>query len=73
MARDLEAKGLQPIDLARMVEVAPSTVGRFLSGEIQTARMAGRLARALGYKSPRRYVVAERTVLADDTRARRAS
>ena len=57
MAADIADKGWQPVDLARKAGVAPSTVGRFLGGQQQTARMAARLATALGY-SARRYRVA---------------
>jgi transcriptional regulator with XRE-family HTH domain len=53
---DLAAKGWQPTDLADRAGVARSTVSRFLNGEFQTARMAKRLAEALGY-SVRRYIV----------------
>ena len=57
MQQDLAAKGWQPTDLADRAKVARSTVSRFLNGEFQTARMAKRLANALGY-SVRRYIVA---------------
>lgn len=49
MAKDITRKGWQPVDLAREAGVAPSTVGRFLNGESQTARTAAKLADALGY------------------------
>jgi transcriptional regulator with XRE-family HTH domain len=56
MQQDIAAKGWQPADLADRAGVARSTVSRFLNGEFQTARMAKRLAEALGY-SVRRYIV----------------
>jgi transcriptional regulator with XRE-family HTH domain len=55
MQADMTAKGWQPSDLADRAGVAPSTVSRFFSGEIQTARVAKKLAVALGY-SLRRYL-----------------
>ncbi len=59
MQTDMDAKGWQPTDLADRAGVAASTVSRFFSGEIQTARVAKKLAGALGY-SVRRYLAASR-------------
>lgn len=56
LARDLAERGLLATDLARMADCSDKTVSRFLRGHTQTAKMAGRFARALGY-SPRRYVL----------------
>lgn len=56
MQADLDARGWQPTDLADRAGVAASTVSRFFSGEIQTARTAKKLAEALGY-SLRRYLL----------------
>lgn len=56
MQADMDAKGWLPIDLARRAKVSHMTVGRFLRGERQTARMAKRLAEALGH-SIRRYLI----------------
>lgn len=56
MQRDIAAKGWQPTDLADRAGVARSTVSRFLNGQFQTARVAKKLAAALGY-SVRRYIV----------------
>lgn len=56
---DLAAKGWLPIDLARKAEVSHMAVSRFLSGERQTARMAKKLAVALGH-SVRRYLISAR-------------
>jgi hypothetical protein len=57
MAEDMAAAGWLAKDLASRVRprVAVSTVTRFLRGESQTAPMAKRLARALGY-DVRRYL-----------------
>lgn len=55
---DMAAKGWLPVDLARRADVSHMSVGRFLRGEVQTARMGMKLARALGY-SVRRYLVAQ--------------
>lgn len=56
LSDDMAAKGWLPIDLARAADVASMTVYRFLSGECQTARTAGKLAKALGY-SAERYLI----------------
>lgn len=63
MRQDIAAKGWQPADLADRARVARSTVGRFLSGEFQTARTAAKLAKALGF-SIRRYLVSSREAVA---------
>ena len=60
MAEDIVLKGWLPIELARRAGVADMTVYRFLSGERQTAPVAKKLAKALGY-SMRRYLVSVRT------------
>lgn len=57
MQHDMAARGWQPADLADRAQVARSTVSRFLSGELQTARTAKKLATALGH-SLRRYLAA---------------
>lgn len=59
MQDDLSAKGWLPIDLARKAHVSHMAVSRFLSGERRTARMAKKLAEALGY-TVRRYLVSSR-------------
>lgn len=58
MRDDMAAAGMQPVDLARKCKppVAPSTVTRFLDGDVQTARMAKRFARALK-QDVERYLV----------------
>jgi transcriptional regulator with XRE-family HTH domain len=53
---DMADRGWIARDLARVSGVSDMTVSRFLRGDIQTARTAAKLARALGY-SPRRYVL----------------
>lgn len=58
---DMTTKGWLPVDLARKAGVSHMTVGRFLTGERQTARMAKRLAAALGY-SVRRYLISSKAV-----------
>lgn len=57
LADDIALRGWLPIDLARKAEVSDMTVYRFLSGEVQTARTAKKLAEAMGY-SVRRYLIA---------------
>jgi plasmid maintenance system antidote protein VapI len=57
MRRDLAERGWMPTDLAKKAKVPDITVSRFLRGQYQTPRMAKRLARALGYKTPKRYVL----------------
>lgn len=56
VASDMTAKGWIATDLARKAKVSDMTVSRFLRGERQTARVALKLAKALGY-SIRRYIV----------------
>ena len=60
---DIAAKGWLPIDLARRAKVSHMSVSRFLSGERQTARMAMKLAKALGY-SVERYLISSSEALA---------
>jgi hypothetical protein len=60
LAEDIALRGWLPIDLARKAGVADMTVYRFLSGEVQTARTAKKLAEAMGY-SVRRYLISSRT------------
>ena len=55
LRRDMDAKGWLAVDLARRAKVSHMTVGRFLSGERQTARTLKKVADALGY-STRRYL-----------------
>lgn len=61
MAEDIAVKGWRPIDLARRAGVADMTVYRFLSGERQTAPVAKKLAKALGF-SIRRYLISAKAV-----------
>jgi transcriptional regulator with XRE-family HTH domain len=51
---DMAVKGWNASDLARATRLAPQTIGRFLSGEVQTAKTASAIAEALGY-GVRRY------------------
>lgn len=63
MVEDMALVGFLPTDLARKARVSDMTVSRFLRGEIQTARTAKKLARALGHTS-RRYIVSARLAVA---------
>jgi ribosome-binding protein aMBF1 (putative translation factor) len=58
MRKDMAERGMLPTDLAKKAKVADITVSRFLRGIQQNAKTAKRLARALGYKTPKRYVIA---------------
>ncbi len=60
MAEDLIVRGWRPIDLARKARVSDMSVYRFLDGRQQTAPMAKKLARGLGY-SVRRYLISTRS------------
>lgn len=53
MQSDMDSLGWMNIDLARLAGVSHTSVGRFLSGERQTPRMAKKLAVALGFKIDR--------------------
>lgn len=53
MQADMDSLGWMNIDLARLAGVSHTSVGRFLSGERQTPRMAKKLALALGFKVDR--------------------
>lgn len=57
LKRDLAARGLQPTDLADLAGLSRPTVSRFLSGQVQTAKTARKVAQALGYTTPRRWVI----------------
>jgi transcriptional regulator with XRE-family HTH domain len=59
MAEDMAIRGWTKLDFANAAGVSDMTVIRFLRGEQQTAPMATRLARALGY-STRRYILSAR-------------
>ena len=63
MREDMAAKGFLKKDLAQRAGVSAMAVTRFLSGERQTARMAKKLASALGH-STRRYIVSAREAVA---------
>lgn len=52
--RDMALKGWMATDLARAAGLSKMTISKFLKGELQTAKSAGKIARALGY-SIRRY------------------
>ena len=56
MLADMAEKGWLATHLAKAAAVSDMTVSRFLSGQIQTAPTAKKLARGLG-RSIRRYIV----------------
>jgi transcriptional regulator with XRE-family HTH domain len=56
MVTDMSAKGWLATHLAAAAGVSAMTVSRFLSGHVQTAPTAKKLARALG-RSIRRYLI----------------
>lgn len=60
MAEDMAVKGFLKKDLAAKAGVSAMAVTRFLRGDRQTARMAKRLATALGH-SVRRYLISSST------------
>ena len=64
LVEDMTSKGWLPTDLARRAAVSDMTVSRFLKGHTQTARVAKKLARALGF-SVRRYLVSAKAVAAE--------
>jgi len=59
MVHDMAEKGWMKKDLALRARVSPMAVTRFLRGELQTPRMAKRLALALGH-GVRRYLSSPR-------------
>lgn len=63
MVEDMALLGWLPVDLARKARVSDMTVSRFLRGDVQTARTAKKLAKALGY-SIRRYLISSREAVA---------
>ncbi len=52
--RDMALKGWMVTDLARSAGLSDKTTSKFLKGELQTAKSASKIAKALGY-SIRRY------------------
>jgi len=59
MREDMALRGWMAVDLARIAGVSPSAVGYFLNRKQQTAKMADRLAKALGF-TVRRYLISVR-------------
>lgn len=57
LAEDAAARGWSPAELARRAGVADMTVYRVLDGVHQTAPTIKKLARALGHKDARRYII----------------
>jgi transcriptional regulator with XRE-family HTH domain len=56
MAADMEMRGWTKADLAAKAGVSAMTVIRFLRDEVQTAKTARKLARALGHKDAGPYL-----------------
>jgi transcriptional regulator with XRE-family HTH domain len=63
LREDMALRGWMQNDLARAANVVPQTVSNFISGKSQTAKTAGKLARALGY-TVRRYLISNRKAVA---------
>lgn len=59
MAEDMALRGLNKLELATKAGVADMTVIRFLRGEVQTAKAANKLAKALGHQVSR-YLIPTR-------------
>lgn len=53
---DMALKGWKPTHLAKASGLSDMTIGRFLSGEVQTATSATKIAKALG-RSVKRYYI----------------
>lgn len=53
---DMARKGWLSTDLAKAAGLADMTIGRFLKAEVQTARTAKKIARALGRPVSRYYI-----------------
>lgn len=53
---DCALRSWNPSALAKAAKLSTSQVSRFLSGEVQTAKTAQKLAKALGYE-PKRYLL----------------
>lgn len=56
MRYDIAAQGLTMTDLAKRAKVSNAAVTYFLKGQTRSAKMAKKLAKALGF-SPRRYAI----------------
>jgi transcriptional regulator with XRE-family HTH domain len=63
MAEDMTNHGWNKAELAKRARVADMTVIRFLRGERQTAPVAKKLAKALGY-TVRRYLISSAEAIA---------
>lgn len=57
IAAEMTRRGWNDSDLAREAKVSAMTIGRFLSGRVQTAKTAKAIADAFGHKVDR-YIVA---------------
>jgi transcriptional regulator with XRE-family HTH domain len=58
---DMADRGWNAAELARQAGLGENTVSRFLRGEIQSPGSAAKIARALGYATPRRYLAGVET------------
>lgn len=56
---DISLRGWMQNDLARAAGVSAQTISYFMSGQVQTARTAGKIAMALGY-TVKRYLISAR-------------
>lgn len=56
IVEDMSIAALNVTSLAQRANLSKNTISRFLRGEHQTAKAAAAIARALGYKTARRYV-----------------
>ena len=63
MRDDIAAMGWSTVDVARCACISRRTVDRFLAGEHQTAKMAKKIAVALGH-GVRRYLIPRERVSA---------
>lgn len=59
---DISLRGWMQNDLARAAGVSEQAISYFMSGRVQTARTAGKIARALGYTVKRYLISARRSV-----------
>lgn len=57
VAEDMAARGWEPKQLAVRAGISTRTLYRFMSGELQTVGVARRVAEALGFETPERYVI----------------
>ena len=56
LAEDIARRGWAFLDLGKAAKVGAQAVGRFLSGKVQTPKMASKFAKAMGFP-PDRYLI----------------